>query len=1101
MKDLFDLAAGSEKFKQVLDKIACGKSIAVAGLEASSKEFFLSVLIKECKKPVLYIVKGPKEQDFSHGNLRVFTDAPVYSFPSIDVIPGQGVHQQIEITSDRISILHEMLNMAKRPFCVIATAHSITQRVIPPSRMRSLIIRVKLNGKLNLHDFCGQIASTGYEPAPIIEKKGDYSVRGGVVDVYPVNSPEPYRVEFLGDRIDSIRMFDLFTQKSVNAVDDALIAPCKEVEEIKKSDAASIADYFSALPGGYLVVFDELREIEESSGQFGKELANTDIEIGFDEFNDSLSPRQKIFLNLLPQSFDETSRLPRIDFDVKRADFLSAGNVIDPKPGIKRDKFKETLMKDLPSKDGDRDAFFLNNQDSVLSGMCRFVGDNYTVTVVCNNDGEKQRYKELVEEKGMPELEDLSVIIGRMNTGFIIPGIKLAVVADQDIFSRYKVRALTRKYKGVNPITELTEIKNGDHVVHINYGIGRYRGLEMLEKDGLMQEFLAIEYAERSVLYVPIENINLVERYIGIGKKPQLDKLGATRWNAVKKRAQIATAGTAAELLEVQAAREALEGIPHAKDVSWQRDFESAFIYEETPDQIQTIEEVKKDMEARRPMDRLICGDVGYGKTEVAMRAAFKAVMDNRQVAILVPTTILADQHHRTFSERMKDYPIRVEMLSRFKTKGEQKNILKDLRDNKVNIVIGTHRLLQKDVEIGGLGLVIIDEEQRFGVKHKERFKQLRKLVDVLTMTATPIPRTLYLSFMGAKDMSSINTPPENRLPIETNIVEYSDELVRKAVIHEMAREGQVFFVHNRVQTIDKVKEKLQRLVPEARIMTAHGQMDEGELSEIMHHFVSGNIDVLVCTTIIESGLDIPNANTIIIDRADRFGLAELYQLRGRVGRYNVRAYAYLLFPRDRVLLEAARKRLRALIEFSGMGSGFKLAMKDLEIRGAGNILGSEQHGHIVAVGFDLYCRLLKQSIVRLNGMQPLAAEKEVALKLGFRPFIPVTYVGDESIRIDLYKRISNSGAIEEIPEIEEELRDRFGPVPEAVKLLLGTTAVKILARAKDINYIELKDGKLMLKRSGDSVMFEGRHARINEKTPVKIVKEVKKVLRSAALK
>jgi transcription-repair coupling factor (superfamily II helicase) len=1076
MKDLFRSLQENPVCKDAFSALADGRRLVVSGLEASAKEFILAAIAGQIQKPVLYIVKGPKEQDSAAGNLGVFTPAPVHAFPPIDIIPGQGVHPQVEITAERVCLLYDLLTKKDPRPVIIATAHSITQSVIPPVVLRGLLLSLRTAMAMSMRDLAGRLAALGYEPSPMVEKKGDFSMRGGVVDIYAITSDDPYRVEFFGDTIESIRQFDVTTQKSICAADAATIAPCVETPFFDAGRNATVLEYFDDC----LVVYDEFFDIRDAVDQFSADLKDEKIFLPFYVFREKAAGCQEVFFNLMPQRAEEFAGAARVDIDVRRIDA-----VVPPAVPVQREKITESRQ------------LFLNTQDAVLKEMARLVDEDYTLTVVCNNEGEKERYTELVREKGVVELDDVPVALGRLNTGFIMPSLKLAFVADQDVFNRYKIRPLTRRFKGVNPLGDLTEIKSGDFVVHINFGIGKYRGLNMIEKDGLMREFLTIEYADRAVLHVPIENINLVERYIGLGTRPTLDRLGTARWKNVKKRVEIATAGIAADLLEVQAAREMLDGIPHAADTPWQREFESAFIYEETPDQIRTIEEVKADMESRRPMDRLICGDVGYGKTEVAVRAAFKAVMDNRQVAVLVPTTILADQHYRTFGERMKDYPVKVEMLSRFKTKREQKQILEELRDGRVNIVIGTHRLLQKDIALHDLGLVIIDEEQRFGVRHKEKFKQLRKLVDVLTLTATPIPRTLYLSLLGVKEMSTINTPPENRLPIETYIIEYDEAVIRKAVVHELAREGQVFFVHNRVGTIDRMKERLQKLVPEARIMTAHGQMHEDELAEIMHQFVSGRIDVLLCTTIIESGLDIPNANTIIIDRADRFGLSELYQLRGRVGRYNIRAYAYLLFPRDRVLLEAARKRLRALNEFSGAGSGFKLALRDLEIRGAGNILGKEQHGHIASVGFDLYCRLLKQNVLRLKGSGAGTLEgKEIVVKLGFQPSIPVSYAGDESIRIDIYKRLGRIENEDGLSTMAAELADRFGPLPDAVRLLLDTCAIRLRAHDKRIDYLELKEGKLILRRGTENVMFYGKFARIPEKRPLDIAAHVKDILK-----
>jgi transcription-repair coupling factor (superfamily II helicase) len=643
---------------------------------------------------------------------------------------------------------------------------------------------------------------------------------------------------------------------------------------------------------------------------------------------------------------------------------------------------------------------------------------------------------------------------------------------------------------------QFLEMNVGDYVVHQRHGIGRFLGIQHITRVGVPGEYLSIEYANSAKLHVPLDQAYLVQKYLGVGDRPiQIDQLGSTRWEKTKARVLAATLLVAKDLLEVQAARKSLEGIPYSEDTPWQRDFENAFPYEETPDQITSIEQVKKDMTGPHPMDRLLCGDVGYGKTEVAIRAAFKAVMDQRQVAVLVPTTILAQQHLSTFQGRMADYPVRVEMLSRFRHPGQVRKILLDLVEGKIDVIIGTHRLLQGDVQFKDLGLVIIDEEQRFGVGHKEKLKKLRTLVDVLTMTATPIPRTLYLSLLGTKEMSTINTPPQDRLPVDTMLCEYDERLIRRAIRYELAREGQVFFVHNRVRTIEEMGRRVRRLVPEAKVVCAHGQMGEDLLSDIMSKFVTGQIDVLVTTTIIESGLDIPNANTLIVDRADRFGLSELYQLRGRVGRFKNKAYAYFLLPKDQVLLMSAKKRLKAIADFTALGSGFKIAMRDLEIRGAGNILGHQQHGHIAAVGFDLYCQLLKQSVTRLKSM-PLPADQEVTVKIGQPLTIPADYVPSEGMRMDLYRRISAAHQEGEVQALREEILDRFGALPSSVELYLDVADIRILARSKGVFHSEAKNGKWFLRRGKDLITVNGKLPEQHAKNAKEAATELKNVLK-----
>jgi transcription-repair coupling factor (superfamily II helicase) len=779
----------------------------------------------------------------------------------------------------------------------------------------------------------------------------------------------------------------------------------------------------------------------------------------------------------------------------------------------------------------------------------RWLRYGYAVHVFCNNDGERQRFEEIWAETSPqstvhgPQLNNRDQLmtvdsglwtgIGTLSRGFLCEEAKFVVVTDAEIFGRYKIQR-PRRFKSPQALAtrsaldiDFTELEEGDLVVHLQYGIGKFLGLKNLPTGSSRQpstlnlqlsngtECLVIEYAPRHPgdeppkLYVPVTEAHLVGKYVGVGKvRPPLNTLGGTRWNKAKEQAERAVRDVAAELLQIQAARESQPGHAFPADVPWQREFEGAFVFEETPDQFRAISETKSDMERPKPMDRLICGDVGFGKTEVAIRAAFKAVMGGKQVAVLVPTTVLAQQHFNTFRERMADYPVRIELLSRYRTHREQQLVVRDLAAGAVDIVIGTHRLIQSDIVFKELGLVVIDEEQRFGVLHKEKFKRLRTLVDVLTLSATPIPRTLYLALTGARDMSTIQTPPHDRLPVETIVAQYDERVIRDAIQRELNRGGQVFFLHNRVMTIETMRSKLQMLVPHARIVVGHGQMESDELEEVMTKFVNGEADVLLSTTIIESGLDIPNANTIIIDRADRFGLSDLYQLRGRVGRYKHQAYAYLLLPRHVSLLTDVRKRISAIRQYSTLGSGFKIAMRDLEIRGAGNLLGSEQSGHITAVGFELYCQLLKQSVSALKG-EKVKSRVEVGVKLDFlgsedvkretgsvnHASLPHNYVTESQHRIEIYRKLAQANEKSALESLQKELRDRFGPLPPPVELLLQVAELKILAGEKSVTNIEVKEDRLMLTRQGDFITLGGKFPRLSRKDVRARLKEIKKLL------
>ncbi|MCX6998358.1 MAG: transcription-repair coupling factor [Kiritimatiellaeota bacterium] len=720
-------------------------------------------------------------------------------------------------------------------------------------------------------------------------------------------------------------------------------------------------------------------------------------------------------------------------------------------------------------------------------------------------------------EGGTPGTGPLHVHVCPLSGGFTVPARRWMAVTESDLYGFRK--ALPGRYElhGRRPgparapalrVAEWTDLQPGELVVHVDHGIGKYLGLYEIEFQGRQQEVLAIEYAEKARLYVPVSQAHVLSRYVGLGRhRPEVHALGGRRWEREKSAAATATRDLAGQLLETQAARATLPGHAYAPDTPWQHEFEAAFPFQETPDQLAAIMAVKRDMESARPMDRLICGDVGYGKTEVAMRAAFKAVMDGRQVAMLVPTTILAQQHFETFAERFAAYPFSIEMLSRFRSRAQQAEVVRRLRAGGVDIVIGTHRLVQPDVAFKDLGLVIIDEEQRFGVAHKEQIKQLRQLVDVLTLTATPIPRTLYFSLTGARDLSTIQTPPRDRLPVETIVAPLSDELVRAAILREINRGGQVFYLHNRVRTIEHVRQSLRALVPEARIEAAHGQMPEGQLAGLMRRFVHGEFDVLLCTTIIESGMDIPAVNTILIEHADRFGLADLYQLRGRVGRYKHQAYAYLLLPRHGRLFDTARQRIGAIKQFGSLGAGFKLALRDLEIRGAGNLLGAEQSGHIVAVGFDLYCQLLKRSVAALKGEKP-ALLVEVETRLDFLDLstagaagagaavLPHAYIEDENLRVRAYGDIAAASSAGDLNRLRASLRDRFGPLPPAAERLLKVAGLRILAAARGLQFIEVIGDKVMLRRGADWLQVDSRFPRLSSATPAAKLDELLRLVR-----
>jgi len=966
-----------------------------------------------------------------------------------------------------------------------------------------------------------------------VNTKGQLSLRGGILDVFPLTGLWPVRLEFFGDELESLRLFDPTTQISTDPIDAATLTPGGElgilrqlVQEDATSPQGSLLDH---LPTQTIWLLSEPEMLEQLAEDYSSKL----------EQDDPLFIEWSSLRQAIQQAGHRVIELTAED---PSADSPGVAVLEQFSPGFQSlDVFRPE------ARAGPRPEIMEIQRREFFEQMHRWMRQGLRVHVVCNNEGERQRFAEVWAEQGLSNPKQAgaspftdqtpTLHVGALSRGFLWESSKLAVVTDAEVFGRSKIQR-PRRLKAAHAQTtrsaleiDFTDLEEGDLVVHLQHGIGRYAGLAAMpagesrhtRKDGPMPECLVLEYAPSDPtqpspkLYVPVSEAHLVSKYVGAGKaRPQLNALGGTRWKKAKEHAERAVRDVAAEMLAMQAVRESQPGHAFEPDTRWQQEFEESFVYEETPDQVRAIADSKADLERARPMDRLICGDVGFGKTEVAIRAAFKAVMGGKQVAILVPTTVLAQQHYNTFTERMADYPIRVELLSRFRSRRQQQQVVQDLALGAVDIVIGTHRLVQSDIVFKDLGLVVVDEEQRFGVLHKERLKQLRTMVDVLTLSATPIPRTLYLAMCGARDMSTIQSPPQDRLPVETLVSPYDERLIRDAIQRELNRGGQVFFLHNRVMTIDAMARKLENLVPNARIVVGHGQMHADDLEQVMTRFINGEADILLSTTIIESGLDIPNANTIIIDRADRFGLSDLYQLRGRVGRFKHQAYAYLLIPRHAGLLTEARKRISAIRQYATLGSGFKIAMRDLEIRGAGNLLGSEQSGHITAVGFDLYCQLLKQSVSRLKG-ETVKQRVTVEVKLDFLTVgthspsgtethrsrttrhetagLPYSYISDSRQRIAFYRKLAECDERATVKALEAQLADRFGKLPQSVKQLLALTDLKVMAAERGVTRIETDDDRLMLTRNGDYVQVGGKFPRLTGKSVSARLKEIRRLL------
>lgn len=1054
-----------------------------------------------------------------YDDFRSFT-SQVWLYPAKDLLfYSADIHGNL-MTRQRIAVLRHL--MEDREGVVVTTMDGLMDHLMPIKYLREQSITVESGQIIDLDAWKERLIAMGYERMAQVDGMGQFSIRGGIVDIFPLTEEVPVRIELWDDEVDSIRTFDLESQRSVEQLESITIYPAAEVVLSGDQLAAGIGrlekeegTYGKALREQHKpeeahrihTIIEELRNGLDEGGRIG----------GLDAYIRYFCPDTVSFLEYFPQGesviyLDEPARLKEkgetveLEFRESMVHRLEKGYLLpgqtellypaaevlarmqkpfavmltglDQKlPGMKvNQKFSidvknvnsyqnsfEILIKDLTrwKKEGYR-VILLSASRTRASRLASDLRE-YDLRAYCPDVWEAESGNAGGDGTVSPDSGntvsvntavrkvqpgEILVTYGNLHRGFEYPLLKFVFITEGDMFGVEKKRKRRKKtnYQG-KAIQSFTELSVGDYVVHEEHGLGIYKGIEKVERDRVIKDYIKIEYGDGGNLYLPATRLESIQKYAGAeAKRPKLNKLGGAEWNKTKTKVRGAVQEIAKDLVKLYAARQEKAGFQYGTDTVWQREFEELFPYDETDDQMDAIDAVKKDMESRRIMDRLICGDVGYGKTEVALRAAFKAVQDSKQVVYLVPTTILAQQHYNTFVQRMKDFPVRVDMLSRFCTPARQKRTLEDLRKGMVDIVIGTHRVLSKDIQFKDLGLLIIDEEQRFGVAHKEKIKHLKENVDVLTLTATPIPRTLHMSLAGIRDMSVLEEPPVDRMPIQTYVMEYNEEMVREAINRELARNGQVYYVYNRVTDIDEVAGRVQALVPDAVVTFAHGQMREHELERIMADFINGEIDVLVSTTIIETGLDIPNANTMIIHDADRMGLSQLYQLRGRVGRSNRTSYAFLMYKRDKLLREEAEKRLQAIREFTELGSGIKIAMRDLEIRGAGNVLGAEQHGHMEAVGYDLYCKMLNQAVLALKGETLEEDSYETVVECDIDAYIPVSYIKNEYQKLDIYKRISAIETEEEYMDMQDELMDRFGDIPHSVENLLKIAAIRALA-------------------------------------------------------
>jgi transcription-repair coupling factor (superfamily II helicase) len=1137
LSGLLSLVRDIPAYQELLSQIGRGQVEGRLSLLRAARPYLVAALAEDLRRPIVLVVARPEQVTSVADQLRTWLPGSVdrvFRFAEPEALPYERIPWSSDTVRERLSVLSTLAGWAadggdRGGALIVASARALMQPTIPRRQYVVGVRPLRVGQRLALTRLLSSWLELGYEVTSVVEEPGTFSRRGGILDIYPSDVLYPVRIELFGDEVDSLRVFDPATQRSLHRIERCTIPPAAEglpkygslaVERLAslddstlhgpagaeyRSDLESLSDgvYFKGIefyipylysrPGtlfdylpedGLLVVDDMLElagavaELEEQALDLRKSLeASGELLRGFatpyvtwEELREQIEDRRPLLLGYEGQADWLETGGQEADADPFSMDDEPPGSSLRAHfaPGRRYGGQLRTVMGDW---------------SEMRQTGCRIVAVSRQARRLSElwADVSAARPSHPVESLlDLPVERTLTLVQGTVEEGWTLrPDAEvppLHLFTDAEIFGWSKPRPRRLRRQPAHPEVFFADLNPGDYVVHVDFGIGQFQGLTKATIDGAEREYLRVDYAGEDSVYVPIHHADRLSRYIGSSERPPVvHRLGTADWTHVKARAKKAALDIAKDLLALYSARQVVPGHAFSLDTEWQTELEASFPYIETEDQLRSISEVKSDMEKAMPMDRLVCGDVGYGKTEVALRAAFKAVLDGKQVAVLVPTTVLAQQHLTTFKRRLAAFPVRVEMLSRFRTAKEQGQVVKDLSSGRVDIVVGTHRLLSRDVMFKDLGLLVIDEEQRFGVTHKERLKQMRTEVDVLTMTATPIPRTLYMSLVGARDMSTIDTPPEERLAIKTHVGEYDETLIRMAILRELDRGGQVFFVHNRVRGIRQIRQRLERLVPEATYAVGHGQMPERELEQVMMDFAEGNVDVLVCTTIIENGLDIPNANTIIINRADRFGLAQLYQLRGRVGRGANRAYAYMLHGSSGGLTDTARQRLEAILEASDLGAGFSVAMRDLEIRGAGEILGARQHGHIASVGFDLYSRMLAQAVNELKGDSPrmltdevraytLPLEQSVQITLPLDVSLPEEYVADEALRLQLYRRLSGLIAVDEIEAIEGELKDRFGPLPETARNLLYQLRLKALAIRAQVEAIVAEHRELVIR-------------------------------------
>ncbi|WP_223596379.1 transcription-repair coupling factor [Neobacillus bataviensis] len=1070
----------------------------IAGLSGSSRTVLTASVYEQMKRPIMLVTHNLLQAQKLYDDIvNLLSEKEVFLFPANELIAAEMSIASPELKAQRIEALN---HWSKQQQGILIVPISGLKKILPPKSLwKEYQLSLKIGEDLNIDKMLNTFVQMGYVRTEMVTTPGEFSVRGGIIDIYPLTETNPLRIELFDTEVDSIRYFSLEDQRSKEKVSEIMIGPATEVLLKAEDYSRMIGKLEDGLSKSLKKLKDDKAKIQLSQN-ISFELEQLKNGHKPDQVFKYLSlayERPSSLLDYLPSNglvfIDEISRVQEMNDSLIKEEaewytsLLSEGQIIhdlhishDLQSMLQKKEFPilymslflrhvaNTSPQNIINISCKQMQNFHGQMHVLKAEIDRWKKGNYSILFLGPDEERVKKLERVLEDyeieasiiKGGQQLlpGKVQIMKGNLQTGFELSIQKIAVITEEELFNkRVKKSASRQKLSNAERIKSYSELRIGDYVVHVNHGIGKYLGIETLVINGIHKDYLHIRYQGTDKLYVPVEQIDQVMKYVGSeGKEPKIYKLGGTDWKKVKKKVQSSVQDIADDLIKLYAEREAAVGYAFTPDGDMQREFETSFAYQETEDQLRSIHEIKKDMERGRPMDRLLCGDVGYGKTEVAIRAAFKAIADGKQVAFLVPTTILAQQHFETLRERFQDYPINIGLLSRFRSKKQQTDTIKGLKAGSCDIVVGTHRLLSKDIVYRDLGLLIIDEEQRFGVTHKEKIKKLKTNVDVLTLTATPIPRTLHMSMLGVRDLSVIETPPENRFPVQTYVMEYNGSLVREAIERELARDGQVYFLYNRVEDIERKAEEISMLVPDARVTYAHGQMTENELESVMISFLAGEFDVLVSTTIIETGVDIPNVNTLIVFDADRMGLSQLYQLRGRVGRSNRVAYAYFTYRKDKVLTEVAEKRLQAIKEFTELGSGFKIAMRDLSIRGAGNLLGAQQHGFIDSVGFDLYSQMLKEAIEERKGDLVSAEVKtNVEIDLEIDAYIPDTYIKDGHQKIEMYKRFRGAQALEDIEELQSEMQDRFGEYPDEVSYLFQIAEMKIYAALSGVEQIK----------------------------------------------